>query len=970
MRAPAAELRYFSPFRLDSKNEQLWRGAEEIRLRRKTFAVLRHLVEHPAELVTKAALLDAVWPDVSVSDSMPAISVRELRKALGDSADAPRFIETVQGRGYRFIARVTLQSIEVPSPSSSRPPPAQVRSAQNTFIGRDRERAQLRLALDDAISGQGSICLISGEPGIGKTRVCAELATDAHGKGAAVLVGHCAEQEGLPYLPFVELLEGFIEQTSSLETLRRALGDDAPELARLLPKLRRLLPDLPPPMALEPQQARWHLFNSFYGFIARLNCENPTLLILEDLHWADDSTLELLTHLSQRTSGLRLMLIATYRESEVAAHPSLSRALEDLVRGRLATRILLEGLPPDEVALMLKELSGRTPPSSVVGKIYSETEGNPFFVEEVFRYLDEEKRLFDSTGNFRAQLEIVELDVPDNVRLVVGRRLTRLSEATLKTLATAAVIGRCFTFELLEASTHAHTEELLDNLDETESVYLVRSRTAHGEGQSEFSHELVRQVVLSQLSAPRRQRLHLEVAEAIEKLFSATLEDHYAELAHHYAQTTNARKAIHYIHLACHQCAHRGSYAEAVALFERGVELLIKLRNEDERAEAELELRLGVQFALGGVKGQGSPEALASAQRAVELSRRPGVHWEKTFTALEGIWNVNLFRDVQMVCEIAPQLVTLAEKYGDLRHLALALHCLGWARVETGDFQGADEILLRAINVSKSIPLASGDKARLILISNNIGLSSFNKWCLGYPGQALQELAEATALALESGSKPTLRIRYSGGAFLHQLRRELDLMRANVEANLALTNELNDQTHIGQSEILLGWIEAESGDLEGGLARMQRHVSVYRAAGAEWAAQYFLALIASVLGRAGQTEEGLRIFEDALEIMEKTGERFFEAEVHRLRGELLRPQSLSSVEPAEAEFRTAVAIARKQHGKSWELRATTSLTQLMRDTGRGAEARTMLAEIYNWFTEGFDTADLKDAKALLDELSI
>jgi len=209
-----------------------------------------------------------------------------------------------------------------------------------------------------------------------------------------------------------------------------------------------------------------------------------------------------------------------------------------------------------------------------------------------------------------------------------------------------------------------------------------------------------------------------------------------------------------------------------------------------------------------------------------------------------------------------------------------------------------------------------------------------------------------------------LRIRYSGGAFLHQFQKELELMRANVQTNLALTRELNDQTHIRQSEILLGWIKAESGDL----ARMQRHISVYRAAGAEWAAQYLLALIASVLGRAGQTEEGLRIFEDALAIMEKTGERFFEAEIHRLRGELLRSQSLSSVEPAEAEFRSAAAIARKQHGKSWELRTTASLARLLRDTGRRGEARETLVEIYNWFTEGFDTADPKDAKALLEEL--
>ena len=247
----AAELRSFPPFRLDSKNEQLWRENEEVRLRRKTFAVLRHLAEHPGELVTKAALLDAIWPDVSVSDSMPAHSVRELRKVLGDTAHTPRFIETVQGRGYRFIADVKLESIHRHRLRlAARQPSFAEQPHQSSFVGREQERSELRGALAHAASGSGRICLISGEAGIGKTRLCAEIAREAEKNGFAVLVGHCSEQEAVPYLPFVEILERWVDRWDSPDDLRRAIGEEAPELGRLLPKLRRIIPDLPPPIEL------------------------------------------------------------------------------------------------------------------------------------------------------------------------------------------------------------------------------------------------------------------------------------------------------------------------------------------------------------------------------------------------------------------------------------------------------------------------------------------------------------------------------------------------------------------------------------------------------------------------------------------------------------------------------------------------------------------------------------------------
>jgi predicted ATPase/DNA-binding winged helix-turn-helix (wHTH) protein len=505
-----AELRIFAPFRLDPGNEQLWRGSQEVRLRRKTFAVLRHLVERPGQLVTKAALLDAVWPDVSVSDSMPAISVRELRKALGDAAEKPRFIETVQGRGYRFIADVKIQSSHASAPPAARQSSFATPALRTLFVGREEERSEVRDALADATSGRGRICLISGEAGIGKSRLCAEIALEAEKNGVAVLVGHCSEQEAVPYLPFVEILENWVDRRESPDDLRRAMGEDGPELARLLPKLRRSIPDLAAPLELTGEQARRQLFNSFSNFIARRSRERPTLMVLEDLHWADDSSLALITHLSQRHSDLPLLIIGTYRESEIDLSPSLSRTLEGLIRGRLATQSRLEGLPSRGVAQMLQGLSGQAPPAGVVSEILGETGGNPFFVEELFQHLTEENRLYDDAGLFHPELKIGELEVPSNVRLVVGRRLGRLGEATRKILAVAAVIGRSFTFELLEAATGEKADELLDRLDEAHKIGLVRSTTQYPEARFEFSHELIRQTILTHLSVARLRRLHLE----------------------------------------------------------------------------------------------------------------------------------------------------------------------------------------------------------------------------------------------------------------------------------------------------------------------------------------------------------------------------------------------------------------------------------------------------------------------------
>ncbi len=461
------------------------------------------------------------------------------------------------------------------------------------FVGREVERAELRRLLDQTARGQGALVMIGGEPGVGKTRIAEELMAEARQRNMTAYIGRCYEMEGAPpYVPFVEMFE-VAARTATPEGFRAALGDSAGEVARIMPELRRLFSDIPPPLELPPEQERRYLFNSVRGFLARAGRAQPLLLILDDLHWGDDATLLLLQHIAQGLHEMPLLILGTYRDVELDAARPLARALEELVRQRLAHDIALRRLPEADVQVMLHALSGQEPPADLVQAIYRETEGNPFFVEEVFKHLAEEGKLFDAEGRWRSDLSIGELEVPRGVRLVIGRRLERVCDDCRRVLTAAGVIGRSFTFELLQALVDIDEEALLDAVDEAEHAHLIAS----GEGREarfSFSHELIRQTLLSGLSLPRRQRLHLRVAEALEKTYASGLEEHASDLAHHLYQAGAAadpEKTARYLALAGDQAINAAGFEDAVRLFEEALSLQ---PDDDSRGRAELLFKKGL----------------------------------------------------------------------------------------------------------------------------------------------------------------------------------------------------------------------------------------------------------------------------------------------------------------------------------------------------------------------------------------
>ncbi len=650
------------------------------------------------------------------------ILVSETVKALLGAAKDVQFVDRGRFRLKGFPERWHL--FEVVWQEETIAAPALVE--RTPFVGREAERAELRRLLDQAAKGHGALAMIGGEPGVGKTRLAEELMAEARQHDMTALIGHCYEMEGAPpYIPFVEMVEAGARLFPP-ETFRDALGESAPEVAKLMPELRRLFPDIPSPPELPPEQERRYLFNGMRDFLARVGRAQPLLLVLDDLHWADDSTLLLLQHIAQQLQEMPVLIIGTYRDVELDVARPLAQTLEELLRQRLAQRIALRRLPQDGVSAMLRALSGQEPPQPLVDVVYSETEGNPFFVEEVFQHLAEEGKLFDAKGRWRSDLEVGELDVPEGVRLVIGRRLERVSEECRRVLTSAAVIGRDFSFELLEELSEADTDTLLDAVDEAERAQLItaaedgpaQTGARMGEARFRFAHELIRQTLVSGLSLPRRQRLHLRVAEAMERAYPRQVEEHAADLAHHLFQAGAAadpEKTAHYLTLAGEQALGAAAFEDALRHYEDALSLQAP---EDGKRRADLLYKRGLCLrSLGRWE-----EALAD--------------WRQALAAYEEL------NDAEAVARVCYQL---SEQ-------------LGWG----ANWAEAEEVARRGLAALGEE--TSGDRCRLL---GEAGLNLVlggdyepGSRMLRYAMEMAEELGDPHLLGLVLGSKASIHTWY------------------------------------------------------------------------------------------------------------------------------------------------------------------------------------------------------------------
>jgi class 3 adenylate cyclase/tetratricopeptide (TPR) repeat protein len=705
---------------LDDHNRRLPGEMIRIRIGMNTGEAIEEEADLFGEAVNAAARIAARAKagQILLSDSVRAVLGRNSDQQL---VDRGRF--TLKGLPDKWrLHEVVWQETKGPAP---------IRLERTPFVGREAECADLTPLLDRTARGHGTLILVGGEPGVGKSRLSEEMMAEARRRGFMTYTGHCFDAEGAaPYAPFLEILEHAARGTPA-EAFRAALADDAADVGRVMPELRRIFPDIPSPLNVPPEQERRLLLKGMVAFIERCGRARPLALVLDDLHWADESTLVMLEHVAERLGDMPVLVVGTYRDAELDVQRPLAKTLALMVRHRLVHRVRLKRLPQDAVTAMLRALSAQEPPPALVDVIYRETEGNPFFVEEVYQHLAEEGRIFDSEGSWRRDLQVDEVDVPEGVRLVLGRRLQRISEEGRRALTSAAAIGPSFTFDLLQAMDDLDADALLDALDEAERARLIAPADDGLEARYSFAHELVRQTLLADVSLPRRQRLHVRVAEAIERTCAEDLERSAPELANHYFQAGAAAdqgKAARYMTLAGKRALSAAAFEDAL----RHLDHALALRQEaDTRERADLLYHHGLALRSVGRWG----DVLADWRQALDLYEELGdadAIGHMTVDMAEAlIWGAHFAEAVEVSSR---GLAALGERENVDRCRILAN--MGSLLSVGGQFEVGQQMVERALRIAEKL----GDPH---LLGSVLGSNTLHHW-------SCMEAREAISCGLRS----------------------------------------------------------------------------------------------------------------------------------------------------------------------------------------------------------------------------
>jgi predicted ATPase len=713
----------------------------------------------------------------------------------------------------------------------------------------------------------------------------------------------------------------------------------------------------------------------------RETLDQPLTLICEDLHWFDGESQAFLDLLVESVATARLLLLVNYRPEYHHGWGSKT----------YYTQLRLDPLGKAEAGELLAALLGAGAAAGLErlqGLILDKTEGNPFFIEEVVQTLAEEGVLQGERGSYRVEKVPTELHIPVTVQGLLAARIDRLPAAEKELLQLLAVIGKEFRFGLAQRVAEHGEEELHGLLAGLQAREFIYEHPAFPEPEYTFKHALTQEVAYGSVLGARRQVLHARTAQAIEDLFQDNLDTQYAELARHYSRTDNAAKAVEYLRLAGIQAAARSAYEEAIAQLSRGLELVPELPEGAEREQQELLLQLALGMVLIPTKGATAPEVENAYGRAADICTRARES-PQLWQALYGLWNIYYVRgDLQRARELAEQLLQSARPSGDAWGLFMGHYAVGATFYFQGEQREAREHLQQAFDLGGPLRQRLGTLPYEVVpaLVMNRALRASVLLTLGYPDQAVRASRESVALAQELGRPSTLTVALLFDGILHQPLGDVEIVRERAEAVIALATEHGFYQFAVSGMLIRGAALADSGQIETGITEIRGTLDLMRAAAAELARPYYTGILAEAYGKAGQPAQGLALIEEAVECMNRTGQRLFEPELQRIKGEILiadcgmrnaesgkeNPQSEIRNPQSEAEecFRHALDCARRQGAKSWELSAALSLSRLWREQGKHDDARTLLAEIYGWFTEGFETRDLRAAKALLDELSL
>jgi class 3 adenylate cyclase/predicted ATPase len=875
-----------------------------------------------------------------------------------------------------------------------------VRRGLTRFVGRQSEMEQLQWALDQAKAGHGQIVGVMGEPGLGKSRLFYEFKLLSL-SGCLVLEAYSVSHgKASPYLPVIELLKSYvrIEPHDDDRTRRQKVIGKVLELDRsledTLPYLFALvgIDDQQSHLAqMDPQIRRRRTFDAIKKLFLRESLNQPLILLFEDLHWIDSETQGFLDTLSEGVASAKVLLLVNYRPEY----------RQEWGQKTYYTQLRLAPFGKAEAEEFLDELLGMTVGTQLAAPLHDlkclileKTEGTPFFMEEIVQELFERDVLIRDGGGARLRLGsstgqvhlLTDLHIPTTVQGVLAARIDRLAPEEKALLQQLSVIGREFPVSLIRqviAQPEDELHRLLASLQRKEFLY---EQPAFPEVEYIFKHALTQEVAYGTVLQERRKALHERTAQAIEGLYRTTLDDHYSNLAHHFSRSGNTAKAVEYLSLAGQQAARHSANAEAINHLTAALALLKTLPDTAARAHHELTLQLSLGASLMATKGYAAAEVEHTYTRAQELCLQIGEPLQVA-QVLFGLW---VFYTVQgnhtAARALGVQFLTVAQRQQDATLFLVAHAAVGITLLWLGEFAPAQAHLEQAGTFydpehHRDLAYHMGQDPGLMAL----GFAAQALWCRGYPAQALERVRHALSVA-QARLHPLSLVAVLGAvALVHLFRREGQEAHAQAEALLTLTHEHGLVQWLSWGTSLQGWALVErtvpSGAREqgeAGLVQLLDGLAAERSTEAEMWIPLFLGALAQGYGQNGQEQEGLKVIAEALALVEKNKERWTEAELYRLKGELTlqqsKVQSPSSEAPsprAEAEvcFRKAIEIARHQSAKSLELRAVMSLARLRQQQGKQKEAHQMLSDIYTWFTEGFATKDLQEAKMLLEELT-
>jgi predicted ATPase len=894
---------------------------------------------------------------------------------------------------------------------------------RSIFVARDEELNKLGGFLDQALSGKGKIVFVKGEAGSGKTALVQEFAWKAQEDHSELIVagGNCNAHTGIgdPYLPFREvlaLLTGDVEgrwKAGSISTdharrlwnclplIAQSLVEKGPELIETfvsgqellsrakvysrvaLEWLRKLMQLVERKAATpaDPSLQQSVLLEQYARVLEALTESKPALLMLDDLQWVDNGSAKLLMHLVDRLKGSRVLIVGAFRPEEVAMDRAGERhPMKPILNsckskfGDIEVEVGQSGKREFVNAYLDAEPNQYS--NTFRESFLKHTEGHSLFTTEVLRGLKEQGSLVQDNEGRWLESDLEWEKLPTRVEAMIGERIDRMPEHLKEILRVASIEGEYFTGEVLAGLQKTDEREIVRLLSgELDKRYqLVNARgILHSGGQRlsqyRFRHILFQKYLYNSMDEVERAHLHEDVGNVLEKLYKEQAVEISGQLARHFQEAGLTERAIHYLQQAGNNAVQKSAYAEAITHFRKALKLLKKLPVTSERIVQELALQVPLAFNLTSILGYADPVVGEAYFRAHELCKKIG-DTPLLIPVLGGLWPFYFTKaEMEPALEQAEHILRLAPKAEDpVIAFMLGNNCQAANFTHLGDFtlalEHADQVFTIKDPGKHQLSFYNGEYFWPVTTS----WSAIDFWFLGYPDKGRQRIQEAYSFAHGTIQLQSLGFVLYWSAMFYQFCRDWQGVKKMADEEFELSKEHGFQLWLAAVPIFRGWVLAEQGQPREGIAQIHQGLAAMKATGTWCWHIHYLVMLAEAYKRAGQLDDGLATIEEGLALMEKTGQRYFDAELHRLKGEfiLIKDGDEGKAEPL---FERSIDVTRKQKAKSLELRATMSLARLWQKQGKKEEARKRLAEIYDWLTEGFDTQDLKDAKALLKELS-